>query len=108
MRIEIGCESILLVGLLLVAAISRPADQPHARAGPIRHHRHIRGGQFHPRRRRRAHHRHVSASAKARAQALRRHLHLYFFVLNTIKLPSYYMADQFENSDFKLTAIFFP
>jgi len=108
MRIEIGCESILLVGLYWWRQYR--GVQSNLMPEPARS---VATGTFAGASSTLAHAAGPIIAMYLLPLKLERKLFvatcaLYFFVLNTIKLPSYYMAGQFDNSEFKLTAIFLP
>lgn len=108
MRIEIGCESILLVGLYWWRQYR--GVQTNLMPEPARS---VTTGTFAGASSTLAHAAGPIIAMYLLPLKLERKLFvatcaLYFFVLNSIKLPSYYMAGQFDNSEFKLTAIFLP
>ena len=108
MRIEIGCESVLLVGLYWWRQYR--GVQTNLMPEPVRS---VTTGAFAGASSTLAHAAGPIIAMYLLPLKLDRKLFvatcaLYFFVLNTIKLPSYYMAGQFDHSEFQLTALFLP
>ncbi len=108
MRIEIGCESILLVGLhwwrlwrgTQTSLMREPARSAVAGtfAGASSTLAHAAGPIIAM----------YLLPLKLERKLFVATTALYFFVLNSIKMPSYYAAGQFDHAEFTFTALFLP